>query len=46
MKTRFGSILGTVVILTAWFVPGVCSAAASPRPNVLLIISDDHGWFD
>ena len=46
MKTRFGSLLGTVVILTAWFVPGVCSAAASPRPNVLLIISDDHGWSD
>ncbi|MCX7817808.1 MAG: sulfatase [Kiritimatiellae bacterium] len=41
MRSRF-----SCVQWLGWALGAVCSIAAEPRPNVVLIISDDHGWPD
>ena len=42
MKNAFGLLLLTVFALPAAF----AEAAAPPRPNVILIMTDDQGWGD
>jgi len=46
MKTHDPFISSLVATLVALFLWSSTSRAADPPPNVLLIISDDHGWSD
>ncbi|NLX22157.1 MAG: sulfatase-like hydrolase/transferase [Phycisphaerae bacterium] len=41
-----GSIGSAVWLVTAWLVPAMAADAQRAMPNIVLIVTDDQGWWD
>src|SRR5688572_16371184 len=44
MRFSFSHFLLSALVSLAWLTPVVAAAASATRPNIVLLMGDDHGW--